>query len=185
MSKRVAEAFMKQIILTLTILIISTSCALMDERSYYAEMTADDSSLWVPNRDFPVVSGDNGRISRTYQDILSRSPAGLGGNEFNKYDEAIRIELANLENKLTDEEFDQYARLRHKFETDSERIYYLKLPIQERFNYLASKGFYDRTQDISRRYIRSYEPEPIATLPTRVPAGEWMPREDDKSLSEY
>lgn len=174
---------MQKIFLIFSMLFISASCALMDERSYYSQMTAEDNSLWVPNRDFPVVSGDNGRISRSYQEILSRSPASFEYNEFNKYDEAIRIELVNLENRLTDEDFDQYSRFRHKFQNDSERIYFLRLPSRERFNYLSSKGFYGRTEEPNRRYVRNFEEAPSA--PVRQPASEWMPRESDKSQYDY
>lgn len=176
---------MKNIVLTLSILIISTSCALMDERSYYTQMSAEDNSLWVPNRDFPVVSGDNGRISRSYHEILSRSPASFEYNEFNKYDDAIRTELVNLENRMTDEDFDQYSRVRHKFQNDSERVYFLKLHPRERFTYLSSRGFYNQNYETSRRYVRSFEVEKPQAAPVRQPAGEWMPRENDKSHYDY
>lgn len=119
------------------------SCtAFMPSRSYLSEMEQEsDSSFFRPEKDFPVMAGDNGRYWYTEKERQARTPASDYENRRSREDEAIRMQRENLEAALPEEEQAFYSSFKTRFTTDSEKIFFLELPPSERQNYVESKGW--------------------------------------------
>jgi hypothetical protein len=124
------------------LLFISVSCSQMgSQRDYLSEMQQEDTSFYNPNEDFPVVAGDTGRMGETLSERRSRTPASDGEFSTNKDQYFLTKELANLEANQSEGSFDFYSKYKHKLTTTSEKIYFLKLPLDERRDYLVWRGF--------------------------------------------
>jgi hypothetical protein len=125
----------------LPLLLVLMSCgSLPGARSYLAEMTREDRSFFEPQHDFPVVVGDSG--SWGYSEEVRRLRTPASAQELEEYDleQSLNWELAELESKLSPEEVALYGKYSHHFATTSERIYFLKIPYQERYSYLEARG---------------------------------------------
>lgn len=111
-------------------------------------MEQDDSSFFSPNDDFPVVAGDAGYVGRSQQDILDRTPASASETMGRRETLSLKDELMTLENSQSDSALDVYHTHKDKLGSVSERIYYLKLPLHERRDYLESRGI-SRTNEVA------------------------------------
>lgn len=100
----------------------------------------DADPMFRANDDFMVISGDSGRYSRTRKEIMSRTPSSSSDVDAYRYEESLKNELYNLENKLSDEEFMDFDRNRNSIGNISEQIYYLRLTRGQRAEYLTLKN---------------------------------------------
>lgn len=124
------------------ILLLPIGCSqFQTRRSFLTEMEHDDSSFYNPHDDFPVVAGDTGRDYMTAKERRARTPAGQMDIEETHASRALRSELKGLENGQSEENFEMYEKHKHQLATTSEKIYFLKLPANERRDYLLSRGF--------------------------------------------
>lgn len=126
----------------LTVLLSATSCSsFLTHRDYLAEMEHDDSTFYNPQDDFPVVAGDTGRMYETAANRRERTPASARDYEQDQGKRLLTSELRSLEGKQSDGAREYYEKYKHRLQTTSERIYFLKLSNYERKDYLASRGF--------------------------------------------
>ncbi len=126
-----------------TILLALSACAEFPTgRSYLSEMEHEDSSFYRPDHDFPVVGGD-AEITGMSMDEYRRNrlPRTAEEKTFDRQAQALRQELKSLEGSQSEEELEFYQKYKKKFATNSEKIYYLKLPRGERRAYLQDRGF--------------------------------------------
>jgi hypothetical protein len=131
--------------LFLTALLLLSACADFPMgRSYLTEMEHDDSSFYRPDEDFPVVGGDSEVKGMSMNDYRrNRMPRSNEDKFADRETQALRQELRALEDSQPDEEREFYDRHKKRLATNSERIYYLKLPRGERRQYLQDRGFLD------------------------------------------
>jgi hypothetical protein len=145
--------FMSQRFYLLFILFFSMSCAQFETgRSFFTEMSHDDSRFFSPREDFPVVAGDSGRDWNTDKEMRKRTPASELDVLEMKRARLFERELAELEDSQTSHALKFYEKYKHRFTTTSEKIYFLELPYEERRDYLVSKGFIEqpKPQALSR-----------------------------------
>lgn len=117
-----------------------TSCAeLFTQRTFIDQMDHQTDGWFSPGKDFSVVPGDKGKAHRTQSDIMKRTPAGKYSKGEHIRKESIKTELNEKENKLTSDQYSQYRQNMDHFENDSEKIYYLSLPLEDRWQYLKSR----------------------------------------------
>ncbi len=136
---------MKRIIFLLATLVL-TSCALVPNRSYLAEMEDDDSAFFQPREDFPVVPGDTGRSWRTQKDWQRRTPASETSRLREREEISLENELAKLESAQSEGAANHYQQYRARLGSTSERIYFLQLKSKtEREEYLSSRGMLAET----------------------------------------
>ncbi|ATH06834.1 hypothetical protein BIY24_02435 [Halobacteriovorax marinus] len=137
-------------IFKLIILLNFTSCAgLLANRTYIDEMDRESDSFWVAGEDFRLTAGDSGRAYRSEREILERTPVdGLTKEEIQEKS-FLRKEITRKVNALSDEDYTQYAGVRDSLTSDSEKVYYLNLPRQERDEYIRTK-FFSAYQENSR-----------------------------------
>ncbi|MES2527839.1 MAG: hypothetical protein V4598_12165 [Bdellovibrionota bacterium] len=132
--------------LILTIMLTFSACAeLPTGRTYLSEMEHDDSTFYHPDEDFPVVGGDaevTGMSADEYR--RNRLPRTESERGLDREGQILRKELRALESSQSEEEQEFYQQYKKKLATDSERIYYLKLPRSERQEYLTSRGFVEK-----------------------------------------
>lgn len=120
--------------------LLATSCAMMEHRDFENQMNPyrmDDDPLFMPNKDFTVVPGDTGRFYRNSKEISNRTPATARMKEKDLYNNSIKRELVGLENQMNDAQYQEYIRIRNSLGSDSEKIYYLRLPAKDKREYLA------------------------------------------------
>ena len=123
-------------------LILLSACSHFESsRSYLSEMERDDSSMFTPNEDFPVIGGDTGDVGWGTKEYQRRAPASADDLENRRTSQSLKQELRQLEDRQNEENLNFYEDHKHKLATTSERIYLLKLPVRERADYLASRGF--------------------------------------------
>lgn len=135
---------MKTIGSILLLSLFLSSCSMfLTKRSFVDEMEKDTDGFFVPQQDFPLVSGDKGRSFRNHDEILERTP--YTKKEKRSYEKllVLREQLEDLENALTDQEYRHYMQNRDYLPTISEKIYFLRLAdIEDRDEYLLGKGAY-------------------------------------------
>ncbi len=126
-----------------TILLTLSACAEFPTgRSYLSEMEHDDSSFYRPDEDFPVVGGDAEVTGMSMDEYRrNRLPRTEEEKSYDREAQVLRHELKALEGSQSEEEFEFYQKYKKKFATNSEKIYYLKLPRGERRQYLQDRGF--------------------------------------------
>lgn len=114
------------------------------------EISTFGQPMFIPNQDFDVVGGDSGRDSRSFEEILDRTPLTAMQKENVTYERSLKRELYNLENSLSEDEYNSYLKVRNKLETDSEKIYYLRLGSTNKNLYLKGRGIVkiDETRDV-------------------------------------
>lgn len=131
-------------LLKLTILVglfLSAGCAMMmEERSFVDEMDYETDGFFVPGQDFQVTPGDSGQAYWNDEDIKNRTPASAFGHEERLQQNSLQRELRNRVSRLDENEYREYKRNEQYLPTDSEKIYYLKLPRQQRNEYLSAKN---------------------------------------------
>lgn len=132
---------MKKPLILLTSSLLFQACSIMPERSYYSQMEEVEDELIVPNRDFPVVGGDTGKMGRTRSEIMKRTPASEEEKEKYFQDVVLEEELEKLVEDQSLSQRNHYYQYEHRLHTTSEKIYFLKLmTIAERNEYLESRG---------------------------------------------
>jgi hypothetical protein len=123
-------------------LILLGACSQFESnRSYLSEMERDDSTMYTPNEDFPVMNGDTGTVGWGLNDYRRRTPASADDLRERRTTMSLKQELRALEGQQSEEQSELYEEHKHQLATTSERIYYLKLHPRERRDYLASRGF--------------------------------------------
>lgn len=130
-------------VLPLTLLLtLPVGCAQFHTgRTYLSEMEHDDSTFFEPRNDFPVVAGDTGRDWRSDKEMRARTPASMDDLEESRATRYLRNELRALEAGQSEEALEFYDKHKHQLATTSEKIYFLKLPVRERREYLLTRGF--------------------------------------------
>jgi hypothetical protein len=132
-----------KVLILLLIAVTGSSCAMFEHRDYYNEMelTAFEEPFFMPGRDFQAVPGDNGRAYRSESDIRRRTPATAKEKEYQGHVRSMKYELYSLENRVSDAEYHDYLKVRDEFNSDSERIYYLRLNgMRQKRDYLQARG---------------------------------------------
>jgi SNF2 family DNA or RNA helicase len=123
-------------------------------RTYLSEMEHDDSRFFSPNEDFPVVAGDSGRTWNSEREQRERTPASEEDVAEVRAKRSLRQELADLENRQTEENLKLYEAHLRDLPTVSERIYFLKLSPYDRKDYLMARGLIREP-----KRSRSFDPE--------------------------
>lgn len=126
-----------------TILLTLSACAeLPMGRTYLSEMEHEDSSFYRPDEDFPVVGGDAEVTGMSMDEYRrNRLPRTTEEKSYDRETQVLRAELQALESAQPEEELSFYQKYKKKLATNSEKIYYLKLPRGERRQYLQDRGF--------------------------------------------
>lgn len=137
--------------------LIQTGCAeLYTGRSYLSEMSHDDSTFFSPKEDFPVVAGDTGRDWMSESERRHRTPASEEDLSKDRATRALKSELRTLEGLQSEESLKFYEAHLKSLPTTSDRIYFLKLPPQERRDYLMSRGAIQETKSFITPYERMH-----------------------------
>ena len=130
------------LLFTISLLAMNQSCTqMMSHRDYLGEMDYDDSGYYQPNEDFPVMAGDTGKVWESKSERRRRTPASVGEMQDRRNQTYLQDELKQLEGRQSDGQFELYEKYRQQLGSVSERIYFLKLPVYERKEYLLSRGF--------------------------------------------
>ena len=126
-----------------TVLLFLSACAdLPTGRTYLSEMEHDDSSFYRPDEDFPVVGGDAEVTGMSMDEYRrNRLPRTQEEKGLDRQSQFLRSELQSLESSQPEEDLALYQKYKKKLVTQSEKIYYLKLPRGERRQYLQDRGF--------------------------------------------
>jgi hypothetical protein len=138
------DGFMTRYLIPTILLALSACAEFPTGRTYLSEMEHDDSSFYRPEEDFPVVGGDaevRGMSMDEYR--RNRLPRTAEEKTYDRETQLLREELRALESAQPEEELEFYQKYKKKFATNSEKIYYLKLPRGERRQYLQDRGFID------------------------------------------
>lgn len=134
---------MKLFLLPLLLIIQSCSSGLFTQRSFIQEMEYEESFL-EPGRDFRVLGGDPANAYKNRRSMMKRIPSSSHEKKEFLHEITLEEELAALENKLDENEFRHYQNYKDNLESNSEKIYFLKLSgITERDHYLESLGVVD------------------------------------------
>jgi hypothetical protein len=105
-------------------------------------MEHNDSTFYHPDEDFPVVGGDAEVTGMSMDEYRrNRLPRTESEKGEDRETQLLRQELRSLEGSQTEEELAFYQKYKKKLASQSEKIYYLKLPPGERHQYLQDRGF--------------------------------------------
>ena len=122
------------------VFLLSTGCASwVHQRTFLKEMDEMKDGFFVPRKDFEVVSGDSGSQFRSKREIARRTPLTHKKRRKRDLKNHLSRELDYKESRLSKGESRRYRNNRELFDSDSERIYYLNLPMEERLGYLSRK----------------------------------------------
>ena len=130
-------------LLPLTFLLFTGCADFLMHREFLAEMEHDDSRMFNPNEDFPVVAGDEGRYWMSDRERKMRTPQNPYDRENDRYNNSLKEELRSLEASQSENSAALYEKYKAKLPNVSERIYFLKLSRAERMEYLAARGLID------------------------------------------
>jgi hypothetical protein len=130
--------------LIVTTLFLLTGCGqLVSHRDYLTEMDYEDGGFFEPQRDFPVVAGDTGKMGESHAERRARTPASAQ----DMYEERNRLsleeELRKLEGKQSENALAFYEKHKKHLPSTSEKIYFLKLPHRDRRDYLEARGVFE------------------------------------------
>ena len=103
------------------------------------EMDEMKDGFFIPRDDFEIVSGDSGKQFRSKREIARRTPLTNKKRRKRDLNNYLSNELNYKESRLTKRESRRYRDNRELFDSDSERIYYLNLPIEDRLGYLSRR----------------------------------------------
>ena len=124
----------------LIILFLSTGCSSwVHQRTFLKEMDEMKDGFFIPRDDFEIVSGDSGKQFRSKREIARRTPLTNKKRRKRDLNNYLSNELNYKEGRLTKRESRRYRDNRELFDSDSERIYYLNLPIEDRLGYLSRR----------------------------------------------
>jgi len=116
-----------------------SSCAqMLQSRSFVDEMDGDSNEFYTPGEDFALVNGDEGKVYRTREDILKRTPASASESARNMQEKSLYEELYRLESNMDYRELADYEEFKEEYPDVSSRIYFLNLPVEDRRLYLRS-----------------------------------------------
>lgn len=135
-----------------------TSCAMFEHRDYSDQMdefVMSDEPMFRPNSDFMVISGDSGRDYRNSSEIKRRTPASYSDRLDDIHARSLNRELRSYEARLTEDEYYEFDKIRHKIGSTSEQIYYLRLTEKERHEYLVMRKIIDSPKRNSRGHYGS------------------------------
>ena len=140
----------------LILLILFTSCAMFEQRDYSEQMDEFNFAepMFEANRDFMVISGDSGVAHRLPSEVRRRTPATAEDAEEMRINASLNGELANLEMRLGQDQYDIFEQYRDKIGGVSEQIYYLRLSESGRREYLRVRRIVS-TPVISNSYPKS------------------------------
>ena len=130
---------MKHLLILISFLLL-TSCSMFERRDYSEimdEYGMSDEPLFRANRDFMVISGDEGRDYRTSSEIRKRTPASEKEYLDDLHNRSLARELRVYEQRLSDDEYHKFDSIREQIGSTSQQIYYLSLSRRERMNYLS------------------------------------------------
>jgi hypothetical protein len=138
------DGFMTRYLLMTVLLTLSACAEFPTGRTYLSEMEHDDSTFYHPDEDFPVVGGDAEVTGMSMDEYRrNRLPRTVSERGEDRETQVLRQELRALEGAQAEDEMAFYQKHKKKLATNSERIYYLKLPRGERRQYLLDRGFID------------------------------------------
>jgi hypothetical protein len=104
-------------------------------------MDNEGEALFQPHKDFQVLSGDSGQRHLTQEEWNERIPKKVEEEKKVSHHMMLQQELSDLENQLSDDEFEYYELHKEKLGSLSEKIYFLKLhTFKQREHYLWNKG---------------------------------------------
>ncbi|MCB9091317.1 MAG: hypothetical protein H6621_10240 [Halobacteriovoraceae bacterium] len=129
-------------------LILFTSCSVFDFQAIKDirndRLSQSDSGFMTPTEDFRVAIGDSGEVYKSRRELMNRVPNDSPEKKIFLESESVENELGFLENRMTNEEYEFYSMYSDKFESESERIYFLTLPsYEQKVEYLQIKGIVD------------------------------------------
>lgn len=130
----------KKLTLLIGLMFLASCAMMMEQRSFVDEMDFETDGFFVPNQDFEVMPGDEGQAFWNDQDINQRTPASTFSSKERLYTNSLKKELKYRESKLPEGEYRRYLQDQEFLETDSEKIYYLKLSYAKRSEYLSGKS---------------------------------------------
>lgn len=144
---------MKAQITIILSLICLTGCGGMayPDRTFIEQMDHETDGFFVPGQDFSVVPGDGGAAGRTRDEIHQRTPASVRTRKDELQDRSLKQELGAKLNALDERSYDEYVRYREFLPTDSDKLYFLNLPRNERVDYLMTRGY---APEISKKYLK-------------------------------
>ncbi len=122
------------------ILFLNAGCSSwLHQRTFLKEMDEVKDGFFVPRKDFEVISGDTGKQFRSKREIERRTPLTHKKRKKRDLNNFLSSELNYKESRLSKRESRRYRSNRELFDSDSERIYYLNLPMEDRLGYLSRK----------------------------------------------
>ena len=122
------------------ILFLNAGCSSwLHQRTFLKEMDEVKDGFFVPRKDFEVISGDTGKQFRSKREIERRTPLTHKKRKKRDLNNFLSSELNYKESRLSKRESRRYRSSRELFDSDSERIYYLNLPMEDRLGYLSRK----------------------------------------------
>ena len=144
-----------------TVMVFSVSCSnLWFNRTHYKEMDRRPENFFSPGNDFPVSQGDSGHSTISKDELARRTPSSEKELFEKKYEQSVMEELKYLEEKLSEKEVLEYEQVVKHVETNSAKIYYLKLTKEERAEYVQSLG----SNQFMRKRTTQYIESPISQL---------------------
>lgn len=119
---------------------VTSSCSLMlPDRSFVEEMEREDEGFFTPGKDFPVVSGDTGKMGRSREEIQRRTPGSERSRRYTAESASLAEELRKKEEGMEEMEVETYLRDKKYLQTDSDKLYYLSLSDRDRASYIQTK----------------------------------------------
>lgn len=136
-----------RILQTLTLALFFISCAELNiGRTYLSEMEHDDTRFFNPRNDFAVVNGDSGDEFLSDRERRARTPASEDDLAEDQVSRALKKELRDMEGLQNEENLEFYNKYKKSLGSVSSRIYFLKIPANERRDYLITRGIIEETR---------------------------------------
>ncbi len=135
---KIHQSFLRLILVGLNCYWLTSCAHMLQSRTFIDEMDADSDSYYQPGEDFAVVSGDEGKVYRTREDVLKRTPASALEKSTNMQEKSLYEELYRLESNMDYKELSDYEEFKEAYPDVSSRIYFLNLPPEDRRLYLRS-----------------------------------------------
>jgi hypothetical protein len=130
--------------------LLATSCSsFLPDRSFIEEMNRESDPIIQAGRDFPVVSGDSGDAFRSKQEVKKRTPASEKEKRKKSETDSISQELMEKTADIPEGQLEQYSKDKKYLPTDSDKLYYLSLGLNERTNYISIK-MQDMADDLGK-----------------------------------
>jgi hypothetical protein len=104
-------------------------------RTHEEKMT-QETPFWSPGEDFPVMSGDTGKVRESYDDIRARTPSSEKSKQIQREQILTIQEIESFEAELNEEELEDLKRLAPLFDTPEQKLYYFRLTKSEQANYI-------------------------------------------------